>query len=975
MSIFNANEKNNSIQCLDKQSATFMWFQLLIDVLMHLPQTENSKNEMLYECRLHYTGNKQQQNKIDDFCNDYESDHAIWWYTLDSFVYRLLNKAFRTGNIDIIFKFRFFIVDLFNRIRESHDEFRKINDIKEITVYRGQEIAATEFSILRENIGKLISMNSFISTTKDRNLALVFAGNGSNRPLFKSILFEMTIVTEHTNIKFADVIFSEEYEVLLTMGAVFRIESIIEQTLDNIWIVKLITSDEQNIQLTELTTYYKEQIGENTSLITFGIFLYYVGQYDKAERYFQIVLDELSSDNEYVASRVYNNLGVICQSKGDYSAGLKFLQKALETRLASQSSKLTSTKFSSTINHMSIFEHLGTTSPMQMPRVVIPLLPLIYHYMSLVNFKEGNYFEALMNSQKKYEVEKYISLNYQPESPSFFLQSHHHDLRTVEFYQNILDKKLLQSTNHYSLSLAQTYITIGEIYSANSNYPESLINYQKALTIQENLLAPDHPDLALTYYNIGSLYIEQDDYMNSLTNYEKALRIQTDVLPRNHPHLIDTYNSIGIAYFKTNDNMRARENFKKALEIAMNLPLSYHSSLGLIYVNIGTAYLNKAEYEQALQYYKKALVIYKIFLPRNHSNVAVVHNNIGSIHLKLANYLDALEHYGKALEIWTNILPKNHPSFVLVHNNIGDVLCKIGDYTQSLINHKRALDIVRLFLPPDHPDVANTLICIGVVQYKHGNVVDALTNFRDALQIEMSTLPENHPSIASTLNSIGLLHSKQGNLIEALDICKKSLEIRTRILPPNHPDIASTYNNIGDIYLKMDDWAMALENFQKALHIETELLSCDHPLLANTLNNLGITYSRKDEPDKALEFYTKALDIYKLSPSHHKYEIATIYSNIGMIHFQNGNYSAALESYEFGRQIELDILPANHPSFVITYTTIGHAHFANGAYEEALTNYEKALDICKGTMPTDQNHLLTLEEAIKEVKSKINYYA
>ena len=39
----------------------------------------------------------------------YSSETAIWWYTRDSFIYRILNKALRTQNIQILISFRFLI--------------------------------------------------------------------------------------------------------------------------------------------------------------------------------------------------------------------------------------------------------------------------------------------------------------------------------------------------------------------------------------------------------------------------------------------------------------------------------------------------------------------------------------------------------------------------------------------------------------------------------------------------------------------------------------------------------------------------------------------------------------------------------------------------------------------------------------------------------------------------------------------------
>jgi hypothetical protein len=77
-----------------------------------MPPNEIAQIDMRNEYERAYRDNAVELAKIEEFFRSYTPESCIRWYTKDSFRYRLLNKAFRTENIDIIFKFRFFIVDL-----------------------------------------------------------------------------------------------------------------------------------------------------------------------------------------------------------------------------------------------------------------------------------------------------------------------------------------------------------------------------------------------------------------------------------------------------------------------------------------------------------------------------------------------------------------------------------------------------------------------------------------------------------------------------------------------------------------------------------------------------------------------------------------------------------------------------------------------------------------------------------------------
>ena len=81
-------------------------------------------------------------------------------------------------------------------------------------------------------------------------------------------------------------------------------------------------------------------------------------------------------------------------------------------------------------------------------------------------------------------------------------------------------------------------------------YAKALSYFEKALSIRQQSLPPNHPDLALCYNNIGLLYGKMGEYAKALSYYEKALGIRQQSLPTNHPDLASSYNNIGNVYDK-----------------------------------------------------------------------------------------------------------------------------------------------------------------------------------------------------------------------------------------------------------------------------------------------------------------------------------------------------------------------------------------------------------------------------------------
>jgi hypothetical protein len=117
------NQETSTIQNRKGNTAHSMWSQMLLQVLLRMPPpTMDMYREMLDEVRYFYRNNPTQLAQINYFQQNYRAEDAINWYSRDSFVYRLVNKALRTQNLGIIFKFRFFIRDVYEQLKKLYHE-------------------------------------------------------------------------------------------------------------------------------------------------------------------------------------------------------------------------------------------------------------------------------------------------------------------------------------------------------------------------------------------------------------------------------------------------------------------------------------------------------------------------------------------------------------------------------------------------------------------------------------------------------------------------------------------------------------------------------------------------------------------------------------------------------------------------------------------------------------------------------------
>jgi tetratricopeptide (TPR) repeat protein len=193
-----------------------------------------------------------------------------------------------------------------------------------------------ELTDLQQYITQFISINSFLSTSTNRPIALFHMGDTTQSIDLERVLFEIDadpgVVTTRP---FADISkyssFENESEVLFSPGCIFRLNSITPGT-DHVWTVHMKLCSDEEHDLKQILAHLKNQIeSEEINLRTFGKILWEIGKPDLAEKYFIRFLDELTTDDPLLIS-LYDDLALIASQKGDYDKCMHWKQKTLQIK-------------------------------------------------------------------------------------------------------------------------------------------------------------------------------------------------------------------------------------------------------------------------------------------------------------------------------------------------------------------------------------------------------------------------------------------------------------------------------------------------------------------------------------------------------------------------------------------------------------------------------------------------------------------
>ncbi|CAF0851699.1 unnamed protein product [Adineta steineri] len=594
-----------STENLNQLDPTFMYTQLFKEILLDIKYGDNAIKDLATCCHEVFTGNPNELQMINEFERDYDPQKAIWWYTRECFTYKMLNKALRIMDADIIINMGFFLRDVHQQIQQLYEQQVSSYGSEPFIVYRGQGLMKSDFEKLQQTKGGLMSFNNFLSTSKNKKISLKFSEDASSKTDMVGILFLMSIDPCIKSTPFASItelsyFKAQEEEILFSMHTVFRVNAIKQMDNNNqLYEVELQLTSDDDQQLHILTDWIREDT-DSTGWNRLGLLLFKIGQFNKAEELYTVLLEQTSDEGK--KATYYNQLGYTKDQKGDYENAIWYHEQALEILQKNLPS-----------NHHALADS--------------------YNNIGLVYTKTGEYSKALSFYENALEIrQKTFPSNHPDLADSYnnigmVYANMGEYSKALSFYeQGLTIREKTLPSNHPDL--ATSYNNTGGVYDGMKEYSKALSFYEKALEIQQKTLSSNHPDLANSYNNIGCVHTRMGKYSKALSFYENALEIRQKTFPSNHPDLAASYNNIGSVYDKMGEYSKALSFYEKAIQIFQNTLPSNHPSLAISYGNIGLVYFNMKDYSRALSYYECALDINQRALPPTHPGVKYVKETI-----------------------------------------------------------------------------------------------------------------------------------------------------------------------------------------------------------------------------------------------------------------------------------------------------------------------------------------------------------
>lgn len=166
----------------------------------------------------------------------------------------------------------------------------------------------------------------------------------------------------------------------------------------------------------------------------------------------------------------------------------------------------------------------------------------------------------------------------------------------------------------------QTHFVIGKSYFSQGEYDKAIIEFEKAIELDENHTESYYYYLGQCYLQKGIIEYKNKNILKAYSFYRKANKLAEQVIPQyeqtieDNPEDLNSYLKLGYIYETRsivpfiNEYNKALKYYSKALDLIKASPSSAGNTEINIYLNtrIGYIYFEKKNYSQAIEYLEKA---------------------------------------------------------------------------------------------------------------------------------------------------------------------------------------------------------------------------------------------------------------------------------------------------------------------------------------------------------------------------------
>ncbi len=396
-----------------------------------------------------------------------------------------------------------------------------------------------------------------------------------------------------------------------------------------------------------------------------------------------------------------------------------------------------------------------------------------------------------------------------------------------------------QAIDEKALAVATTLNTLGTLREVQGRYAEAEQAYIQAHKLQEEKLAPGHPNVLEVLANSGRLAMTRGNYGQAQSLLEHVLRLKQERFGENSVQLIPILHLLSSLYQQMGKYMNAFMGLQQAYSICLGAfgktdshTIESVSKLIFICQLLGLSKFAYVFRQHTILTLTEASIIDTLTVPTLR-NLAVMY--------------ELEENYTQAEALLRQTTAICEYTFGGIHTETAESLRRLSEVYRLQDKHveaeealSRAKNIFLAIFGSSHPEIAETNKMLGFIYSMQEKYEIAKKLLQQAIDIYTEVLGDTHPEIAETLLVLSMVHTLQENLIEAKRLLQQALAIQKQAFGSSHLEIAITLSRLALTSIEEHDFQQAKVFAHEALAIQQLLLIPEHFSIRESVDLLSL---------------------------------------------------------------------------------------------------------------------------------------
>jgi tetratricopeptide (TPR) repeat protein len=503
---------------------------------------------------------------------------------------------------------------------------------------------------------------------------------------------------------------------------------------------------------------------------------------------------------------------------------------------------------------------------------------------------------------------------------------------------------------------AMTLDTLGNTFRELGDFDRAEQLLKRALSLREQALPKDHPDLASSLHNLGWVYHDRGDYRQGLKYYERAYALRKRLLGPENPATVTSMFNLAWLLAQIGDYPRSEELFSAVIVLRRKQHgHDNHRDVAVAQIGLAALWLETGQGPKALGLVNQAIKTLTALEGDKSITIAVTKFQQGVVAQQFNNHAAAVRHLSDCLTIARRILGDGHPYIAVIQTQRADSLHPLGKLQEAEEAYREALAVTRKSVGMIHPKALVLVERAAELLARRNKRAEAQGLFDELLKARRERLGKGDVFVAEGLTSYARFLQRAGDRSRAEDHYREAVAIFSKTEVHRVAPQAEAVAGLGALLRQSGRLAEAEGLLRQAVVLQAKLVRMDPQVSLDLRNQLISVLLEQHKLAAAKPYLAELLALHRAR----KTEGVTLLVELaraGRVHCALGQIAEAEKHFREALTRARTLFAVTPAKIVPHEEDLAWALLEKGDRKEALAGFTRAAAVRQGRPfadPTD----------------------